>query len=59
MEIVEKIDLLNHRKVDEPVITIYLNTDPSDPDQRGGKWKTTFKNGLHQLETSLNDDKMV
>lgn len=30
--------------------TMCLNTDPSDPDQQGGKWKIHLKNGLEDFE---------
>lgn len=35
------------------VFTMYLNTDRSDPNQRGGKWKIHFKNGMRNFETYL------
>lgn len=38
------------------VFTMYLNTDPSDPDQQGGKWKIHLKNGLHNFERYLQED---
>jgi len=38
------------------VFSMYLNTDPSDPDQQGGKWKIQFKNGLKNFETYLSED---
>lgn len=38
------------------VFSMYLNTDPSDPDQQGGKWKIQFKNGLRNFETYLSED---
>src|SRR5699024_8900929 len=31
-------------------------TDPTDPDQQGGKWKITLKNGLHNFERYLQTD---
>src|SRR5699024_8362776 len=37
------------------VFSMYLNTDPSDPDQQGGKWKIQFKNGLRNFETYLKE----
>src|SRR5690625_2645921 len=36
--------------------TMYLNTDPSDPDQQGGEWKIHFKNGLRNFEHYLGED---
>lgn len=43
----------------DKVFSMYLNTDPSDPDQQGGKWKIHLKNGLHNFERYLkeSDDK--
>lgn len=38
------------------VFTMYLNTDPADPDQQGGKWKIMLKNGLHNFERYLQTD---
>lgn len=38
------------------VFTMYLNTDPADPDQQGGKWKIHLKNGLHNFERYLKED---
>jgi len=37
------------------VFSMYLNTDPSDPDQQGGKWKIQFKNGLRNFESYLKE----
>ncbi|PAV28652.1 hypothetical protein CIL05_15275 [Virgibacillus profundi] len=38
------------------VFTMYLNTDPSDPDQQGGEWRIHFKNGLRNFEQYLEED---
>jgi hypothetical protein len=38
------------------VFTMYLNTDPSDPDQQGGEWKIHLKNGLNNFEHYLEED---
>lgn len=38
------------------VFTMYLNTDPSDPDQQGGEWKIHLKNGLRNFEHYLEED---
>ncbi|GGM35953.1 hypothetical protein GCM10011351_22460 [Paraliobacillus quinghaiensis] len=37
----------------ESVLTMYLNTDPSDPDQQGGEWKIQLKNSLSSFENYL------
>lgn len=41
------------------VFTMYLNTDPSDPEQQGGEWKIQFKNGIRNFEKYIEeaDDK--
>ncbi|WP_188454051.1 VLRF1 family aeRF1-type release factor [Virgibacillus oceani] len=38
------------------VLTMYLNTDPSDPEQQGGEWKIHFKNGMRNFEQYLEKD---
>lgn len=45
-------------KLESPnlVFTMYLNTDPSDPDQQGGKWKINLKNGLQKFEQYIKQD---
>ncbi|MEN2767972.1 VLRF1 family aeRF1-type release factor [Ornithinibacillus xuwenensis] len=35
------------------VFSMYLNTDPSDPDQQGGEWRIHLKNGLNSFENYL------
>lgn len=35
------------------VLSMYLNTDPSDPDQQGGEWKIQLKNGLNSFENYI------
>lgn len=61
MLMVSLIEHLNElEKINEnssgKVFTMYLNTDPTDPDQQGGKWKITLKNGLHNFERYLQTD---
>ncbi|WP_404454069.1 VLRF1 family aeRF1-type release factor [Virgibacillus necropolis] len=48
----EKVDNGNSNKV----FTMYLNTDPSDPEQQAGEWKIHLKNGLHNFEKYLAED---
>lgn len=43
------------REGSDKVFSMYLNTDPSDPDQQGGKWKIHLKNGLHNFEKYLKE----
>lgn len=38
------------------IFTMYLNTDRSDPNQRGGKWKLHLKNGMRNFEKYLKQD---
>lgn len=44
---------------DRCVLSVYLNTNPADPDQQQGAWKIHLKTGLKRLEEYLNasDDK--
>ncbi|MFC4735060.1 VLRF1 family aeRF1-type release factor [Bacillus daqingensis] len=32
------------------VLSVYLNTDPSDPDQQKGEWKIRLKNGMKRID---------
>jgi len=47
----QKVHTEGHNKV----FTMYLNTDPSDPDQQGGEWKIHFKNGMRNFESYLKE----
>lgn len=47
----EKVQLERPNKV----FSMYLNTDPSDPDQQGGEWKIHLKNGLKNFESYLEN----
>ncbi|WP_174614200.1 VLRF1 family aeRF1-type release factor [Virgibacillus ihumii] len=61
MELIEQIKQLENVKKDgtNKVLSMYLNTDPSDPEQQAGEWKIHFKNGLRNFESYLeqSDDK--
>lgn len=35
------------------VLSVYLNTDPANPDQQKGEWKIRLKNGLKKIEEYL------
>src|SRR5699024_7033876 len=37
------------------VFSIYLNTDPRDPNQQGGKWEIKLKNALKDLTEQTKD----
>ncbi|WP_082233465.1 VLRF1 family aeRF1-type release factor [Halobacillus massiliensis] len=51
----KKLDNI-HLEKPQKVFTMYLNTDPSDPDQQGGEWKIQLKNGLNNFENYLKED---
>lgn len=36
------------------VLSMYLNTDPADPEQRNDAWKIHFKNGMKELEEMIS-----
>ena len=59
LTITETIDWLRNVRKEgaNKVFTMYLNTDRSDPNQRGGKWKLHFKNGMRNFEKYLKQDK--
>ncbi|WP_284141160.1 MULTISPECIES: VLRF1 family aeRF1-type release factor [unclassified Virgibacillus] len=52
LERLEKIQ----RNSPSKIFTMYLNTDPSDPEQQGGEWKIHFKNGMRNFEQYLEKD---
>ncbi|MGJ9457534.1 VLRF1 family aeRF1-type release factor [Oceanobacillus sp. CF4.6] len=57
MDINEKLKELENVRAEgsNKVFTMYLNTDPSDPDQQGGEWKIHFKNGMRNFEKYLEE----
>lgn len=58
MDINKEIKKLESIYLEKPerVLTMYLNTDPTDPDQQGGEWRIHLKNSLQQFEKYLNED---
>lgn len=46
-----------YRDGKDKVFSMYLNTDPTDPDQKGGKWRLQFKNGIRNFEEYLQKSK--
>ncbi|MEN1969736.1 VLRF1 family aeRF1-type release factor [Lentibacillus sp. N15] len=58
MDIHEEIKKLKNvsKERTNKVFTMYLNTDPSDPEQQGGEWKLHLKNGLRNFEQYLSED---
>ncbi|MCG3419675.1 VLRF1 family aeRF1-type release factor [Oceanobacillus jordanicus] len=51
---IEKLENIR-REGPNKVFTMYLNTDPSDPEQQGGEWKIHLKNGLRNFEQYLEE----
>ncbi|WP_079526984.1 VLRF1 family aeRF1-type release factor [Halobacillus hunanensis] len=58
MNLDDKIKKLENVHLEKPhrVFTMYLNTDPSDPDQQGGEWRIHLKNGLNNFEAYLQEE---
>lgn len=58
MDLTKEIKKLENTRKDDAnkVFTMYLNTDPSDPEQQGGEWKIHLKNGLRNFEKYLQED---
>lgn len=55
----KELEALQVEKPDS-ILTMYLNTDPSDPEQSGGEWKIQLKNSMNSFENYLkqsNDKK--
>src|SRR5699024_4494602 len=40
----------------DKICSMYLNTDPSDPDQQGGKWKIQLKKSLQDFTNFFKED---
>src|SRR5690625_6411247 len=40
----------------DKIYSMYLNTDPSDPDQQGGKWKLPIYKSLQDFTNFLKED---
>jgi len=54
MRLQEELQLLkNYENSENYVLTIYLNTDPADPEQRNDAWKIHLKNGMKELEETI------
>ncbi len=51
MNIAKEMKKLESIYLEKPnrVFTMYLNTDPADPEQQGGEWKIHLKNGLKKF----------
>ncbi|MDY0395986.1 VLRF1 family aeRF1-type release factor [Virgibacillus halophilus] len=54
-KILSQLENVN-REGKNKIFTMYLNTDPTDPDQQGGKWRLQFKNGMRNFEEYLQKD---
>ncbi|MBN8192222.1 hypothetical protein JI667_08685 [Bacillus sp. NTK074B] len=55
MSLNKTLNVLENLYLQKPdkLLTVYLNTDRSDPDQQGGEWKIALKNGFNRLEEYL------
>ena len=58
MDINKEIKRLESIYLEKPerVFSMYLNTDPADPDQQGGEWRIHLKNALQRFEKYLEED---
>lgn len=58
MDMNKEIKKLESAYLQKPqrVFSMYLNTDPADPDQQGGEWRIHLKNGLNSFENYLEKD---
>ncbi|UOR11785.1 VLRF1 family aeRF1-type release factor [Halobacillus amylolyticus] len=58
MDLKTEIKKLEQVHLEKPqrVFTMYLNTDPSDPEQQGGEWRIHLKNGLNNFESYLQQE---
>lgn len=58
MTVSEELQTLKNFNCDKRcVLSVYLNTNPADPDQAKGAWKIHLKNGFKQLEDYLEGSK--
>lgn len=55
MSVVENIKKIKSKQDDIGVLTLYLNTDATDPGQSNGKWKIHLKNGMKELKEQVKD----
>ncbi|MFC7064038.1 VLRF1 family aeRF1-type release factor [Halobacillus seohaensis] len=57
MDLNKEINKLENVHLEKPqrIFTMYLNTDPSDPEQQGREWKIHLKNGLNNFESYLKE----
>ncbi|WP_223492631.1 VLRF1 family aeRF1-type release factor [Sutcliffiella horikoshii] len=53
----EKLSNMRFTKPDK-VLSLYLHTDRSHPDQQGGEWKIALKNGFNRLEEYIEASSM-
>ncbi|MCT2535945.1 VLRF1 family aeRF1-type release factor [Aquibacillus koreensis] len=61
MKLEGKLKELQNVELEKPnsVFSMYLNTDPADPEGQGSQWRIQLKNGLNSFENYLerSDDK--
>jgi hypothetical protein len=52
MRFSERLEDLKKQRAEgsQKILSLYLNTDRSQPDQQGGEWKIKLKNGLNKFE---------
>nr|WP_257350939.1 VLRF1 family aeRF1-type release factor [Pseudalkalibacillus decolorationis] len=57
MKFSEKLKDLKGKRADRPqkILSLYLNTDPSNMNQQGGEWKIKLKNGLKKFEEYIDE----
>lgn len=57
MRFSDKLKELQGKKADgsQKILSLYLNTDRSSPDQQGGEWKIKLKNGLNKFEEYIEE----
>ncbi len=55
MSVVENIKKIKAKSDDIGILTLYLNTDASDPEQSNGEWKIHLKNGMKALKEQVKN----
>lgn len=52
---IQQLEQIQGNEGNGKVFSMYLNMDPADPDQQGGKWRITLKNGLRNFEKYVQE----
>ncbi|MGM8212002.1 VLRF1 family aeRF1-type release factor [Virgibacillus sp. W0430] len=50
----KELENVNQKDSNHKLFTMYLNTDPSDPEQQGEKWKINLKNAFRNFESYVS-----